>query len=164
MTLPNLLLFELRLAFKTCAKQHTTRPHEIRSFSTLQPLFKKKHARSGSEIKPPSSVEITTKSNIPPSRKRPQADSLNVSTNELNGSRELVPDPSKPTSVSERKRADVPMKIIPKAQITPEVTLTPKERLEIEFMTRRPPRTEAKKSGLYTGSGDELYWLTLCSL
>jgi hypothetical protein len=151
MTLPNLLLFELRLAFKTCAKQHTTRPHEIRSFSTLQPLFKKKHVRSDSEIKPPSSVEITTKSNISPPRERPQADSLNVSTNELGSSRELVPDPSKPTSVSKRKRADVPMKIIPKAQITPEVTLTPKERLEIEFMTRRPPRTEAKKSGLYTG-------------
>lgn len=151
MTLPNLLLFELRLAFKTCAKQHTTRPHEIRSFSTLQPLFKKKHARSDSEIKPPSSVEITTKSNISPPRERPQADSLNVSINELGSSRELVPDLSKPTSVSKRKRADVPMKIIPKAQITPEVTLTPKERLEIEFMTRRPPRTEAKKSGLYTG-------------
>jgi hypothetical protein len=151
MTLPNLLLFELRLAFKTCAKQHTTRSHEIRSFSTLQPLFKKKHARSDSEIKPPSSVEITTKSNISPPRERPQADSLNVSTNELGSSRELVPDLSKPTSVSKRKRADVPMKIIPKAQITPEVTLTPKERLEIEFMTRRPPRTEAKKSGLYTG-------------
>jgi hypothetical protein len=150
MTLPNLLLFELRLAFKTCAKQHTTRSHEIRSFSTLQPLFKKKHARSDSEIKPPSSVEITTKSNISPPRDRSQADSLNVSTNELGSSRELVPDPSKPTSVSKRKRADVPMKIIPKAQITPEVTLTPKERLEIEFMTRRPPRTEAKKSGLYT--------------
>jgi hypothetical protein len=150
MTLPNLLLFELRLAFKTCAKQHTTRSHEIRSFSTLQPLFKKKHARLDSEIKPPSSVEITTKSNISPPRERPQADSLNVSTSELGSSRELVPDPSKPTSVSKRKRADVPMKIIPKAQITPEVTLTPKERLEIEFMTRRPPRTEAKKSGLYT--------------
>lgn len=147
MTLPNLLLFELRLAFKTCAKQHTTRPHEIRSFSTLQPLFKKKHARSDNEMKRPSSVEITTENNISPPRGRPQANSLNVPTNELGSSRELVPDPSKSTSVSKRKRADVPMKIIPKAQITPEVTLTPKERLEIEFMTRRPPRTEAKKSG-----------------
>jgi hypothetical protein len=151
MTLPNLLLFELRLAFKTCAKQHTTRPHEIRSFSTLQPLFKKKHARSDSEIRPPSRVEITTKSDISPPHERPRADPLNVSTNELGSSRELVPDPSKPTSVSKRKRVDVPMKIIPKAQITPEVTLTPKERLQIEFMTRRPPRTEAKKSGLYIG-------------
>jgi hypothetical protein len=151
MTLPNLLLFELRLAFKTCAKQHTTRSHEIRSFSTLQPLFKKKHTRSDSEIRPPSRVEITTKSDISPPRERPRPDPLNVSTNELDSSRELVPDPSKSTSVSKRKRADVPMKIIPKAQITPEVTLTPKERLQIEFMTRRPPRTEAKKSGLYIG-------------
>jgi hypothetical protein len=151
MTLPNLLIFELRLAFKTCAKEHTTRPHQIRSFSTLQPLFKKKHARSDNEVKPPSSVEITTKSNISPLHGRPQADSLNVPTNEPGSSRELIPDPSKLTSVSKKKRADVPMKIIPKAQITPEVTLTPKERLEIEFMTRRPPRTEAKKSGSYIG-------------
>jgi hypothetical protein len=151
MTLPNLLLFELRLAFKTCAKQHTTRRHEIRSFSTLQPLSKKKHARPDSEVKPSLSVEITTKSNISPPHVRPHADSLNVPTNESRSSRELVPDPSKPTSVSKRKRADVPMKIIPKAQITPEVTLTPKERLEIEFVTRRPPRTEAKKSGSYIG-------------
>jgi hypothetical protein len=151
MTLPNLLLFELRFAFKTCAKQHTTRRHEIRSFSTLQPLFKKKHARSDGEVKPSSSGEITTKSNVSLPRVRPHADSLNVPTNESGSSRELVPDPSKPTSVSKRKRADIPMKIIPKAQITPEVTLTPKERLEIEFVTRRPPRTEAKKSGSYIG-------------
>jgi hypothetical protein len=147
MTLSNLLLFELRFAFKTCARQHTTRPYRIRSFSQLQPLFRKKHARSDSEVKPPSSVEITTKGNIPPPGDRPRVDSIHVPTNESGSSRELVPCPSTPTSVSKGKRADVPMKVIPKAQITPELTLTPKERLEIEFMTRRPPRTEAKKSG-----------------
>jgi hypothetical protein len=163
MTLHNPLLVELRLAFQTCARQHRAR-QQSRPFRTLPPLFKKKQSRSDRELAPPASSEISKTSEASAARVPPPADSRHVSTNESASSRELIPDPSKPSSVSERRRADVPMKIIPKAQITPELTLTPKERLQIEFLTRRPPRTEEKKSTSYTVSRSELQQLTLCSL
>ena len=156
MTLPNLLLAELRLAFQTCAKQHTARPRQSRPFRTLQPLFKRNNGvpRRGGES--PLKQEVNNKSNALPRSDRPRPASDNVPTNQSVSSRELVPRTSKPTSVSGRRSTDIPMKIIPKAQITPQLKLTPKEQLQIEFMTRRPPRTEARKSGSHFGCGTGL--------
>ena len=156
MTLPNLLLIELRLAFQTCARQHTARQHQSRPFRTLQPLFKRKNGAPRRGEESPLNQEVTNKSNALPRSDRPRPASENAPTNQSVSSRELVPRPSKPTSVSGRKSTDVPMKIIPKAQITPQLKLTPKEQLQIEFMTRRPPRTEARKGGSYPGCGSEL--------
>jgi hypothetical protein len=156
MTLPNLLLVELRLAFQTCARQQRACRQQSRPFRTVQPLFKRRPSRSGTEVPPPRRLEVTKKSDASAARFPPPADPYHVPTDASASSRELIPDPSKPTSVSERKRADVPMKVIPKAQITPEVTLTPKERLQIEFLTRRPPRTEEKKSKSFAAYRAEL--------
>lgn len=152
MTLPNLLLFEIRIAFHSCAMQHRARRQHVRSFAALQPLFKRKQSRSGTIVAPLPSLGVTEKVDDVATRASPQADSHHAPTDQPGSLRELVPDPSKSRSVSGRKRADVPMKIIPKAQITPELTLTPPERLQIELLTRRPPRTEAKKSELCTAS------------
>jgi hypothetical protein len=156
MTLPNLLLAELRLGFQTCAKQHRARRQQSQTFRTLQPLFKKKQSRSAREVAPPPRLEVTKTNEASATRVPPQVGPNHVSTEESGSSRQLITKPSKPSSVSERKRADVPMKIIPKAQITPELTLTPTERLQIEFLTRRPPRTEEKKSAFYTNSRIEV--------
>jgi hypothetical protein len=152
MTLPNLLLVEMRLAFHCCARQHRARRQHVRSFTALQPLFKKKQPRSSIVVAPAPSLGVTERVDAVATHAPPQTAAPHVSQDQSGSSRELVPDPSKPRSVSERKRADVPMKIIPKAQITPELTLTPPERLQMEFLTRRPPRTEERKSRLCTVS------------
>ena len=153
MTLPNLLLVELRLAFQTCARQHITRRQQSRPFRTLPPLFKKNDAGPGRGGKPPLRLQVTKKNDALPASHHPLPASDILPARESASSRELVPDPSKPTSVSGRRRVDVPMKIIPKAQVSPQLKLTPKEQLHIEFMTRRPPRAEAKKSRCHAEAG-----------
>jgi hypothetical protein len=152
MTLPNRLVCEIRLAFHRCAAQNRTCPQHVRSFTVLQPLSKKKQSRSDTVVAPLPSSGATKKVDAVPTRALPQGHSRHVPIDQSGSLRELVPDPSKPRSVSGRKRGDVPMKIIPKAQITPELTLTPLERLQIEHLTRRPPRTEARKSKACTAS------------
>ena len=164
MTLPNLLLVDVRLAFQTCARQHRTSRGQSRHFRTVQPLFKRGQPRSSKQVTPPPSLGASKKDNVLPARDPSEAAPQNVPMNDPASSRQLVPDSSKPTSVTGRNRTDVPMKIIPKAQITPELTLTPKEQLQIEFMTRRPPRTEAKKSGSRTEWEIETQQLTPYSL
>ena len=149
MTLPNLLSAEFRHAFQACARQHTARRQQSRQFRALQPLLKRDDSRPRREVQSSPGLEVTNKNNSPADGNPPQPASSTVLANETVSSRELVPDSAKPASVFGKRRTDLPMKIIPKAQITPEVTLTPKEQLQIEFMTRRPPRTEAKKSILH---------------
>jgi len=156
-------MVELRIAFQTCARLHKLR-RQIRPFGTLQPLFKRKQSRSDREATLLPSLETTEKSDASAVRAPPQDNPHHVPSNESGSSRELIPDPSKRSSLTEGKRADVPMRIIPKAQITPELTLTPKERLQIEFLTRRPPRTEEKKSRSYTASRTERKELIQVSL
>lgn len=164
MTLPNLLLTEARRGFQTCAKQYRARRQQSQTFRTLQPLLKKRNSRSAREVAPPPRLEVTKTNEALATRVPPQSDPDHVPTEESGSSRELITKPSKPSSVSEIKRADVPMKIIPKAQITPELTLTPKERLQIEFLTRRPPRAEEKKSTFLADSRIELRKLISSSL
>ena len=146
MTLPNRLVCEIRLAFHRCATQNRTCRQHVRSFTALQPLSKKKQSRSDRVVAPLPSSGATEKADAVATQALPQAHPRHVPINQSNSSRELIPNPSKPRSVSGRKRGDVPMIIMPKAQITPDLTLTPQERLQIEYLTRRPPRTEARKS------------------
>jgi hypothetical protein len=145
MTLPNRLVCEIRLTFHRCAAQNRTCRQHLRSFTALQPLSKKKQSRSDKVVAPLPSSEATEKVDAVATKALPQAHPRHVPIDQSGSLRELIPDPSKPRSVSGRKRRDVPMKIIPKAQIMPQLTLTPQERLQIEYLTRRPPRTEARK-------------------
>jgi hypothetical protein len=53
---------------------------------------------------------------------------------------ELVPRTQRPGSLHYPQRSDVPARVLPRAQISPGLTLSPKERMRIEFETRRPPK------------------------
>jgi hypothetical protein len=59
------------------------------------------------------------------------------------GNKEVVPWANDDKSLDSGRKVPVPLKVIPKADIAPGVTLSPKERLHIEQLTRRlPPRPE----------------------
>lgn len=156
MTLPCALLLELRLAFKTCARQYTAHQPLSRAFGTFQPLSKRNSPRP-STSKKTASPSGSSKHNVPVQdglKLGPEVTPMHAAQQ---NSTELVPNPSKQTSVADRKRADLPMKVIPKAQITPELMLSPKERLQIEFMTRRPPRTTEAKKGMFQATKAALF-------
>ena len=57
---------------------------------------------------------------------------------------DLVPQMPKPGSLQHPRRSEVPARLLPKAQITPDLRLSPKERLQIEYETRRPPKALSK--------------------
>ncbi len=149
MTVPHPLLVELRLAFKSCAKQHGTHRQLSREFGTFQSLFKKKDLRPKAPKKRNGALEVRKKDHRVPAPPVPNADfKATASPTSSQTSTELVPDPSQSTSVSGRRTKDAPMKVIPKAQVSPELTLSPKERLQIEFLTRAPPKTLGPKKGV----------------
>lgn len=64
--------------------------------------------------------------------------------NETNVKTELVPRTPRPGSLRYPQRSDVPARVLPRAQISPGLTLSPKERMRIEFETRRPPKPPEK--------------------
>ena len=151
MSLPGPLLLELRLAFKNCARQHIqcqrTRSTR-RSFSNLQPLFDRRtSAKTHKKASPSQSLEPTNDTSEIQAREPLNKNRAPV----VPGvspiyTKELATQNSEATSVSRRRTVGAPIKIIPKAQVTPELSLTPIERLQIEFLTRKPPKTESKKS------------------
>lgn len=93
-------------------------------------------------IKTPHDVERSDKpSHKPPARTGHQASSRRKTT-------DLVPQTSKPGSLQRPRRPEVPARLLPKAQISPDLNLSAKERLQIEYETRRPPKALAKPGKL----------------
>jgi hypothetical protein len=135
--LPTSLVVEVRLAFQQCARQHVSLRRT--RFSTFQPLLKKRKPQSN---KDKDSVPIqVVHHRVLQARRDAEARAAQTSSE----SRELVPLPNEEKSLDSGRKVDVPLRVIPKAEITPNLTLTPKERLHIEQLTRRlPPRSEAR--------------------
>jgi hypothetical protein len=146
MALPTMLLIELRSAFKSCARQSALRA--ARSAFSTSPLRWKTKSAYRDLSKPLSAYTTPLKSDRPdPDKEKTHSRIVPEVRRVPSGpARDLVPSPKKSTSVTPGKRSEVPMKILPKAQITPELTLSPRERLEVEFLTRKPPKSKPRES------------------
>ncbi len=134
---------EMRLAFTACARTPSLASARCRIFSTFPARQARNRDISGavSRLYPTKSgnevtkLTDTTEPYTPASAQ--QKSSLSNSTN-------LVPQTPAAGAVECPQRSDVPARLLPKAQISPNLTLTPKERLQIEYETRKPPKPSVK--------------------
>lgn len=134
-SLPQFLVAELRLAFQSCSRQHAAARKT--AFSTWRPLLKSSPPGKKNDNLPIQVVHSQLQA-----QKKSHARPLAPPASE---SKELVPRLEEGKSLDSGRKVEVPFKVIPKADIAPNLTLSPKERLHIEQLTRRlPPRSEPK--------------------
>ncbi|KIW29692.1 uncharacterized protein PV07_05485 [Cladophialophora immunda] len=156
-SLPPALVAEIRHAFQSCSRQYAASRRT--QFSTLHQRLKSSQ-RSKSDnvpIQVAHSQLRAQKTNlarpsIPPAPSAPET-------------KELVPQEEQEKSLDTGRKVEVPFKVIPKAEIAPNLTLSPKERLHIEQLTRRlPPRPEPKvykkRLRIYSAGNGRIYMLT----
>ncbi|KIW98702.1 uncharacterized protein Z519_00363 [Cladophialophora bantiana CBS 173.52] len=141
--LPPALVAEIRYAFQCCSRQCAASRRA--RFSTLQPRLKSSRPRKDDCI-PIQVVHSQLQAqkinqaqpSIPPAPHTPEG-------------KELIPQEEQAKSLDTGRKVEVPFKVIPKAEVAPNLTLSPKERLHIEQLTRRlPPRPEPKGASLNT--------------
>lgn len=135
---PRFLVAELRSAFRQCARPSKKNTY-CRSAADSSRQFQTAHARHARRARSgPTTTQQQShsQSQDPRSPPNPSSDALSTQTSD---SRKLVPLDQHGRAVGGRRTTDAPMKIIPKADITPSLQLSPKERLHIEILTRRPP-------------------------
>ena len=53
--------------------------------------------------------------------------------------------PRTPGSITELRKKEIPVRVLPKAKLSKDVTLTPKQQMEVEYFTRKPPRPAEEK-------------------
>lgn len=141
MSLPNFLVVEMRSAFRTCASLH--RSSRTRHFSTVQQRSREGPPAPKGGSKPP--LQWPYNGALTPQKPAQghsvQRDDRHSQKNET----DLVRQQKEQTAVDTGRRVPVPMRAIPKAQITPTLKLSPRERLHIEVLTRQQPRQQEKK-------------------
>ena len=138
--LPPFLVAEVRQAFQSCSRQYAASRRS--EFSTLYPRLKASKAPKKNNNLPIQVIH----SRLQAQQKEEEDARLEASSEGLGpDSKELVPQEEKEQSLDTKRKIPVPMKVIPKAEIAPGLTLSPKERLHIEQLTRKlPPRQEQK--------------------
>ena len=137
MTLPSFLLAEIRLTFSLCAKQHAaTRRYP---FSTTSIALKKQPKTNSS---PSSRSPISSPRQPSLSHRSPAQDVSQASRPEA---KDLVPRDKEAGSLDRHRKVDVPMKVLPEAQVSPKHKLSPTQRLHIEHLTRHPPKQAPPK-------------------
>ncbi|KIV94451.1 hypothetical protein PV10_02218 [Exophiala mesophila] len=156
--LPTALLVQVRVAFATCSRQHAVSRKS--QFSTLRPLFRK----APEKPKTPKSVSIQVAHHRAQLQKEQEKEKERQATSSqrTHDTKELVPRSKEDTSVSTERKFQVPLKVIPKAQIAPNVSLSPRERLQLEELTRRTPRPAEptvykKKIRIYSAGYPRIY-------
>jgi hypothetical protein len=142
MSLPPFLLAELRFAFRTCARAHTRGNN--RHIGTSLPLLRRQA--------PQDQAKPNQATNRPAHRPKTQTietrpaihDSSNITDDPP--TKELIPQDTAKRSIGKTRQVEVSLKVVPNADITPNLKLTPRERLHIEVLTRRAPQRVEKKS------------------
>ena len=140
MSLPSFLLVEVRAAFRYSARQHTASrrcPYSSTAFLL---------ARSPPPRNP----------SLPPARK-PQQDASAIEPARRErlpkaGERDamgLVPRDHERRSLDTGRKVEVPTRVLPKAELAPNVKLSPMQRLHIEHLTRHPPPKKPPKRTSY---------------
>ncbi|KIX00441.1 uncharacterized protein Z518_10580 [Rhinocladiella mackenziei CBS 650.93] len=153
-SIPAVLIAEVRTAFQVCSKQYTATRRT--RFSTWRPLLKSSPPTREIENLPIQVVHSRLKARQTPSlpKKAPTNKEL-----------VLVEEEEEKKSLDTGRKVEVPLKVIPKAEIAPNLTLSPKERLHIEQLTRKPPpRSETKvykkRFRIYSAGNGRIYMLT----
>jgi hypothetical protein len=153
---------EMRLAFQSCSKPSVSKVR-YRTFKTFPHL--PAPARGTSiNIKRSSPTEDAKDVATPPGTVEPSPLKSGHQEASRSNTTELVPRTPKPGALQRPRRSDLPARLLPKAHVSPELILSPKERLQIEYETRRPP-----KAGEKPGEHGKMYngqtsGLTSCSL
>ncbi len=135
--------FQMQLVFKSCAKPNSFAKSGRRGFNSF-PLLRDHKRTPSRDTESPITAKAFRKGEK--SQELPQtspAKSGQTLSNTRNAT-ELVPRMPKPGSLQHPRRSDVPARLLPKAQISPDLRLSPKERLQIEYETRRPPKAATK--------------------
>ena len=129
------------MAFRACAKQH--RRPDTRYFTKISSHSKDDSARSrGSPTQTswPYNGALTT----PPKNTTKSAQQQDGSKGQGQET-DLFPQKEEQTAVDTERRVPVPLRAIPKAQLTPNLRLSPRERLHIEVLTRQQPKLKTEK-------------------
>jgi hypothetical protein len=137
------ILLELRLAFRTCAVPRSSSHLRQAFFSTHRCLQQRGAAQSPKPLNPKKKSKLSL-------AKRPEnTTALSQDGNDglpATGAKEAPRDvgnaPRSYRDVDTGKQVPVPMKVLPKAQLTPELVLNAKERMQLEYITRRTPKRE----------------------
>lgn len=139
----SLVLLELGRTFKTISRPRSSPLLRQAFVSTKRPLQKRKALvtppQSNTKSSPNLSVRKKPEATCPESQdegaivpaEQPERSTKNIEP----GTREYM-------DVETGKRVSVPMKVMPRAQLTPELMLNPKERMQLEYITRRVPQRE----------------------
>jgi hypothetical protein len=137
------LHLEIRIAFKTCARAYSFAKTARRTLNS-SPLPRARNRRNSRDVQ--ELPATNTASDAQSSSQSPERSQVKHDTREPSRSNttELVPRVPKPGSLEHPRRSDIPARVLPKAQLSPELTLSPKQRLQIEYMTRRPPKAAEK--------------------
>jgi hypothetical protein len=133
---------EMQIAFQSWARSHSIVKTGRRSLNTSQ-LRARYQGTSGATEHPTTEKSVEDVAKTPDSLESSSLKSGYQKSTRSNCT-ELVPRTPKPGPLQHPRRSDIPARLLPKAQISPELTLSPKERLRIEFETRRPPRAAEK--------------------
>lgn len=139
MAVPEFLIIEMRLAFRNCAKQH--RMMRSRCFSSTT-ISRYASPRKSSQSDP-SNRALTSKETSPATR------SNNGNAGNTTDKTGLTTQDPQRTAVDTGRRVPVPMKVVPPAQLNPQIRLTPRQRLHVEMLTRRPNVNVEEKKKVY---------------
>ena len=129
MSFPSLLAAESRLAFHLCRPRHAAARRSL--LSTTSCLARR--SRPGS----------VPKEELQPHTQDVNKSGTTVEPLQLTGhaptTTDLTATEKTKQALDNRRKVDVPMKVLPKAQLTLEHKLSPEQRLHIEHLTRHPP-------------------------
>ena len=141
----SLLHEEMLLSFKSCTRIHgipqvayrtltTFPPRRARvpgTFEAIKHTSKKKSLTGGESAT--DTPELSTLKSAQPASSKGKSNTTG-----------LVRRVPKPGALQHAQRSNVPARLLPKAWVSPELTLSPRERLQIEYETRRPPKAKEK--------------------
>jgi hypothetical protein len=135
---------EVRLAFRSCARTYSISKSGCRYLNSSTALGAQKRDNSRAIESPPPTESVKEVTNAP---NTPQPSPPKESQQEPSRSntKSLVPRIPPPGNLQRPRTLNVPARLLPKAQISPGLTLTPQERLQIEYETRRPPQASDKR-------------------
>ena len=136
-SLPSFLLVEVRSTFRLCAQQHAaTRRFPLSTSATSLKRHTKPNSSSNTRtpISPPSSRSLSD----------PEA-TQHVTPSPRPGSKDLVRQQDDEKAVELESKTEVPMKVLPQAELSSKHKLSPMQRLHIEHLTRHPPKQPPPK-------------------
>lgn len=154
---------EVRLAFKHCARRQSIFKVERRTLTISSPLRARNRGTHGAVTASPSEKKLKDIANLPETP-NPSAPKSGDRKSGRSHTTQLVPRISKAGTLEHPPRSEVPARLLPKAQISPDLTLSPKERLQIEYETRRPPKVLGKPGAqgvIYEGQTTTLTFYSL---